>query len=162
MRTWKTLLAAACVAGALWGCDSPMVNDLRPGVSTGYEVRDKMGPPTFEWRNEDGTTTWEYARQPEGQFNYMVVIGPDNIMREIRQTLTETNMARVEKGMTRDQVRRLLGKPAKTGQFPLKKQEIWDWRYQGSGTNKDAMFHVHFDQSGVVAETSRTLNHAPY
>ncbi|MCK7501841.1 MAG: hypothetical protein MZW92_76470 [Comamonadaceae bacterium] len=74
------------------------MKDLKPGVSTGFDVRDRMGTPTLEWRNADGSVTWEFARTPEGKVNYMVTIGPDNILREIRQVLTEENFAKVREG----------------------------------------------------------------
>lgn len=143
---------------ALAACDAITMKELKPGVSTGYEVRDRMGAPSMEWKNLDGTLTWEYTRQPMGTENFMIVIGPDNIMREIRQVVTEENFGRVEKGMTREQVRRLLGKPGKTMFLDLKKEEVWDWRYKGTHGN-DMFFHVHFDPAGNVVATSRTEDH---
>jgi hypothetical protein len=151
MRVLCSLLAAIGV----YGCDYFALKELKPGQSTGYDVRDRMGQPSFEWRNDDGSVTWEFARTPEGKANYMVTVGPDNILREIVQVLTDENFAKVRKGMSRDEVRHLLGKPGSITRFDLKRQEVWEWKVQNLFPNVDAYIHVHFDDSGQVVETSR-------
>ena len=75
----------------LTGCDALIFQELKPGVSTSFEVRDRMGSPTMEWKEPDGSVVWEYPRTPNGVVNYMVTIGPDNVLREIRQVLTEAD-----------------------------------------------------------------------
>ena len=154
LKSLTAMVCSALAAIGLYGCDLAL-SDLKPGVSTGYEVRDRMGPPTMEWRNEDGSLTWEYARTPAGTVNYMIHIGADNILRSIEQVLTEENFARVRPGMTRDEIRHLLGKPAHVTRLDLKRQEVWDWKYKNPFPNIDTYFNVHFDQSGRVVETSR-------
>lgn len=158
MKRWTGWICALLAAFGLFGCDYGM-KDLKPGVSTGYDVRDRMGTPTLEWRNTDGSVTWEFARTPEGKVNYMVSIGPDNILREIRQVLTEENFAKVQRGMTRDEIRHLLGKPAHVTRFDLKRQEVWDWKIQTPFPNAEIYIVVHFDDSGRVVETSRREEH---
>lgn len=154
---WMTGLLAAV---GLTACDYFAVKELRPGVSTGFEVRERMGAPTMEWRNVDGTLTWEFSRQPEGAVNYMVVVGPDNLLREIRQVLTDENFARVERGMSEDNIRRLLGRPATRTPLALKKEVVWDWRYD-AGPGRRMRFNVHFGADGRVLGTSRSEEHAP-
>ena len=66
MRKLLSLLLGALAVLGLASCDAVNMKDLKPGVSTGYEVRDKLGKPGLEWRNDDGSVTWEYTRQPEG------------------------------------------------------------------------------------------------
>lgn len=148
------LLCSFFAALGLSACDAIGLRELKPGASTGYDVRDKMGKPTMEWTNGDGSQTWEYARTPEGKANYMFTIGPDNVLREIRQVLTEENFAKVTKGMTREQIRRLLGKPGWVTQLDLKQQEVWEWRFENPH-QADMRFGVHFDSSGQVVDTSR-------
>mgnify|MGYP006167243679 CR=1 FL=1 len=111
----KRLLAWVCSllsAIGITACDYINVKELQPGVSTATEVRERFGPPHMEWRNDDGSVTWEFSRQPEGVECFMITIGADNILRTIDQVLNEQTFARVEKGMNGDHVRRLLGKPA--------------------------------------------------
>jgi hypothetical protein len=100
-------------------CDVDRLSKLRPGSSTTDDVRQIMGNPSLEWRDADGTRIWEYPRTPEGMVNYMLVIGPDHVLREVRQVLTEENFNRVRPGMTRDQVRYLLGQPAHQSPLPV-------------------------------------------
>jgi hypothetical protein len=149
------VLCGLLAALGLYACDYFALRELKPGQSTGYDVRDRMGQPSFEWRNADGSVTWEFARTPEGKANYLVTVGPDNILREIVQVLTEENFARVRKGMVRDEVRHLLGKPGRITRFDLKRQEVWEWKIHNPFPNVDAFINVHFDDSGRVVETSR-------
>ena len=146
-------LLAGLAAVLLPACDAINLRELKPGVSTAYEVRDRMGSPESEWRESDGSLVWEYPRTPEGMVNYMLVIGPDQVLREIRQVLTDENFARVTPGMTREEVRRLLGKPAHQLHFPLKEEWVWDWKIK-SEPSMDWFFNVHFDEAGRVVRTS--------
>lgn len=110
----KRILAWLCgllSALGITACDYINVKELKPGVSTSAEVRERFGPPHMEWRNEDGSLTWEFSRQPEGIECFMITIGPDQILRRIDQVLNEETFAKVQHGMNGDQVRRLLGKP---------------------------------------------------
>ena len=66
MKRLISLLLGTLAMLGLAACDAVNMKDLKPGVSTGYDVRDKLGKPGIEWRNDDGSVTWEYTRQPEG------------------------------------------------------------------------------------------------
>lgn len=159
MKRIVALLCALLGMLGLHACDYFALQDLKPGVSTGYEVRDKLGQPSYEWRNDDGSVTWEFARTPQGKVNYMVTVGADNIMREIVQVVTEENFAKVQNGMSRDEIRRLLGKPASVMPMRLKKQEVWEWPY-ANPHNTDMRFDVFFDQaSGSVVGVDRREEH---
>jgi outer membrane protein assembly factor BamE (lipoprotein component of BamABCDE complex) len=146
-------LLSGIVAATLLACDSVNLNELKPGVSTAFEVRDRMGTPAMEWKEGDGSVTLEYPRTPEGMVNYMIVIGPDNVLREIRQVLTEDNFARIQPRMNREEVRRLLGKPAHDVYFSLKKERVWDWKTK-TEPGMDWFFNVHFNEDGLVVKTS--------
>lgn len=155
MRKLLTLILGALAVLGLAGCDAVTMKDLKPGVSTGYDVRDKLGKPGIEWRNDDGSVTWEYTRQPEGTECFMATIGPDNVLKSLENVLTPQNFARVQPGWTRDQVRRLLGKPRSVQKFALKKEEVWDWRLPAE-FSADVFFNIHFDEDGKVTGTSRS------
>lgn len=152
----RTPLLIALMLGsllALFGCDLRMT-ELKPGVSTATEVKSVMGQPTYEWKEPDGAVTWEYPRGPSGSVTYMVTVGPDNVLREIRQVLSAQYFGKIRPGLGKDEVRRIIGKPAETMTFPLKKEEVWTWRFEeGSGTYWH--FHTHFDLEGKVVTTSR-------
>ncbi len=156
MRRLFSLLVGTVAVAGLAACDAVTLNELKPGVSTGYEVRDKLGKPGIEWRNDDGSVTWEYTRQPEGTECFMATLGPDNVLKSLENVLTPQNFARVQPGWTKDQVRRLLGKPRSVQSFALKKEEVWDWRLPPE-FSADVFFNIHFGENGQVTTTSRSV-----
>ncbi|MDD3675180.1 MAG: hypothetical protein RBS10_16445 [Thauera propionica] len=156
----KRLLAWLCAllsAVGITACDYFNLRELKPGVSTAMEVRERFGPPRMEWKNEDGSVTWEYTRQPEGIECFMITIGPDDILRQIDQVLNEQNFARVVNGMNGDEVRRLLGKPARSQFFQLKHETVWEWKISHgfAGTSEPVFFTVSFNTDGRVVGTGR-------
>jgi outer membrane protein assembly factor BamE (lipoprotein component of BamABCDE complex) len=154
----RFLILKLCALLAMLGlnaCDSTVMQQLKPGISTEAEVRGLMGEPGMEWKNDDGSRTWEYTRQPEGSACYMLTLGTNGVLRSIEQVLTPENLARVRPGMNKDQVRRMLGKPRSIQTFPLKPEEVWDWKV-GQEMGTDQLFNVHFDPSGQVTGTSRS------
>lgn len=148
-----TILVPGAIALGLAACDADKFSKLRPGVTTAEEVRQIMGKPDLEWRDPDGSRVWEYPRTPEGMVNYMVVIGPNNLLREVQQVLTEDNFRQIVPGMSKDEVRRVLGRPAHQRYFPMKKETVWDWKTK-TEPGMDWFFNVHFNQDGAVTRTS--------
>ena len=146
------LVAAAFSLLALVACDPQRISELQPGVSTEADVRDRFGVPDNVWDEPGGARTFEYNRQPAGQVNYMITIGPDGRMTAVRQVLTPENFARIQPGMDMAEVRRLLGKPAKVTPYELKQEIHHDWRYL-DGPNTAMMFTVVTDRSLRVLRT---------
>ena len=136
----------------LAACDPQRISELKEGVSTEADVRDRFGAPENVWDEPGGARTLEYNRQPAGQVNYMITIGPDGRMTALRQVLTPDNFARVRPGMRMDEVRRLLGKPAKVTPYALK-QETWaDWRF-AQAPNQAMVFTAIYGPDQVVLRT---------
>lgn len=140
---------------SLLGCDR--THELRPGISNTAEIIDKLGRPTMEWQ-EGEDKIWEYPFTPEGTRNYMLTIGPDGVLKAMEQVLTPENFAKVQPGMSREQIRRLLGKPASVQFFDLKQEETWEWKEASALPGVDMRFVVHFGNSGKVTGTSRYEN----
>jgi outer membrane protein assembly factor BamE (lipoprotein component of BamABCDE complex) len=146
----------------LTGCDPQRIAELEEGVATEADVRARFGEPAAVYDEAAGARTFEYPRQPEGQRNYMITIGADGKMSALRQVLTPANFAHVVPGMGRDEVRRLLGRPAKTSVYALSPNEDWDWRFVDGTQNK--VFTVSFDKksgrvvSSVAAVDPRDLH----
>jgi hypothetical protein len=113
---------------SLVGCDPKHISELEEGVATEADVRARFGEPETVWQTPAGRV-FEYNRQPQGQKNYMITIGPDGKMAALRQVLTPENFARVQPGMTAEDLRRLLGKPARRTPYPLKQVTEWEWRW---------------------------------
>ena len=151
---WASLLA-------LVGCDPQKIARLEEGVATEADVRREFGEPHAVYSDSDGARTFEYSRQPESQVAYMITIGADGKMSALRQVLKPAEFAKVTPGLDKAQVRRLLGKPARTIRYDLKPdEEHWDWRWLNQ--NEPKIFTVTFDRDGkvltsVVADDPREL-----
>ena len=153
-----SVIAAAGAAAAvvlLAGCDPQRISELEEGVATEADVRARFGEPEKIWDGPGGARTLEYNRQPAGQKNYMVTIGADGRMSALRQVLNSANFARVQPGMMMEDVRRTLGKPAKTITYSLKNETAWDWRYL-EPPNTAMVFSVWFNPDYRVLRTSMT------
>ena len=156
----KSLLARALsglMASLMPAFDGIIMRKLKPGLTTAQDVRNRMGAPTLEWTDANGSQTWEYPRTPNGIVNYMIDFDPDARVRAVRQVLCPDNFARVKKGMNVDQVRRLLGKSAHIYHFTLKHEYVWDWRTP-STSGMDEFFNVHFSEDGLVVRISTNVN----
>ncbi|MGV8805433.1 MAG: outer membrane protein assembly factor BamE domain-containing protein [Polaromonas sp.] len=149
----------------LAGCDQQRIKELEEGVATEADVRARFGQPENIWEARDmaslpmpgpaaepGARTLEYNRQPAGQVNYMITIGPDGRMSALRQVLTPQNFAQVLPGMSMEQVRKMLGKPMKITPYALKRETHYDWRYL-SPPSTPRIFTVVFDPDLRVVRT---------
>lgn len=148
---WAPLaVLAALVFAALAGCDPRRVAQLEEGVSTEVEVRKQFGDPVTVTVLADGSRVMDYPRQPEGWTNYVITIGRDGKMSSLRQLLNEDNFARVRPGLTAQEVRTLLGRPARMQHFDLNNEDVWDWRFKQHGQDSK-LFSVTFGPDGKVS-----------
>ena len=154
----KLALTAAAVAASVFlvGCDQQRIKELEEFVSTEQDVRERFGQPNQIWDEADGAHTLEYTRQPQGAQNYMITIGPDGKMTALRQVLAPDYFAKVQPGMDQQQIRRLLGQPAKRMSYPLKNQAEWDWNWIDP-PNTPKLFTVVFDAQGKVVRSGSTV-----
>ena len=154
----KLALTAAAVAASVFlvGCDQQRIKELEEFVSTEQDVRERFGQPNQIWDEADGAHTLEYTRQPQGAQNYMITIGPDGKMTALRQVLAPDYFAKVQPGMDQQEVRRLLGQPAKRTSYPLKNEAEWDWGWVDPPSTK-MLFTVVFDAQGKVVRSNSTL-----
>ena len=150
-------LVAALAAGVLTlaGCDQQRVAKLEEGVSSEADVKREFGEPKAVFNEADGSRTFEYPRQPEGQVNYFITIGADGKMTALRQVLKPAEFAKIVPGLDKSEVRKLLGRPAKTQRFDLKPdEEHWEWRWLDGQQGK--LFNVTFDRDGKVTSSAST------
>lgn len=134
---------------------------LVPGETTMHDVLHTMGTPAMRWENPDGSTKLAYARGPVGYNTFMVLIGKDQKLQHIEDVLNPKYFFRIQPGMTKDQVLRILGpsEPSWTLHFDardqLPAQLIWEWRYC-SAEREASRFRVIFDDSkDTVRSTSQ-------
>ena len=139
------------------GCDYFAEKKLVPGVHTEADVRNFMGKPEMIREEPDGSKRLEYPRAPMGAETYFVYIGKDGKFLRMEKAMSEANFAKVKPGMSRDDVRDILGKPTEVLPLKLKKEEVWSWRYEGDV--KKMMFNAYFDDaSGKVLRVSRDMD----
>jgi hypothetical protein len=143
-------LAAALV---LCGCAALEPPTFAPGTSMG-EVESRMGKPKATVKAPDGDTVWQYPSGPVGQTTYMVRFGPDERVRSVYQALTPAPFAKIQPGVSQDEVRRLLGPPGQTVFFRRMDEEVWSYRYQAAAAD-NRIFNVRLDaKTGTVRGTS--------
>ena len=153
----------------LAGCDPQRIAELEEGVATEADVRTRFGEPEKIWDAADmarlplpgaaaapGARTFEYNRQPAGNVNYMITIGPDGKMSALRQVLAPQNFAQVLPGMPMETVRKMLGKPLKVTPYVLQQTVHYDWRYLNPPTTT-MIFTVVFDRDLKVVSTASVI-----
>ena len=147
-----SLLMLGCNAGR--PIEDYGIEKLTRGVSTEADVRQAMGEPDTIQDGTGGARIFEYPKGPEGHKTWMVALDAAGIVQDWRQVLSDETFALIHPGMTREEVRRLLGRQRTIVTFPLKNEEVWDWRYFADGNN-ERFFNVHFDRdSGRVMRIS--------
>ncbi|TMH74727.1 MAG: outer membrane protein assembly factor BamE [Betaproteobacteria bacterium] len=146
------LLLLLMLAASLAGCAN------FTAVSSGMpaqQVQAKLGAPETVRKNADGSEVWEYPGGPLGRQTYMVTLGSDHAVREVHQVLNDEYFSRVRAGMSRDEVRRLLGRPGEIMVFGARDEEVWSWRYREWGV-RNMELYVQFDRStGTLKSISR-------
>jgi hypothetical protein len=143
------LLAPALLAAGCVGFES-----LSPGTPAG-EVEARVGAPASVWKSPDGSEVWEYPLGPLGTETYMVTVGPDREVREVRQVLNDANISKLKPGMQRDEVRRLLGRPGSVNTSGSGDEEVWYWRYREWNVRKMELY-VQFDRpTGALKSVTR-------
>ncbi len=135
-------------------CDQQKIAELSPGYSTQAEVEAKWGQPEEVWDGADGSRIFEYNRQPNGHRNYHISIAPDGRLLRIEQVLTEANFARVQPGMRMEEVRPMLGRPARQRTFDLQGETHWEWRYLARDNTTEMLFTVVFDSATMQVKSS--------
>ena len=151
LRWLVTLLA---VLGALSLSACVTYTPPRP-FTTEAETLAAKGEPTRRWQDDDGTRTLEYATQPNGRSCLMVQVDQGGIVLRQWNALSEENLARVQRGMTREEVDRLLGQHRSEQVFKQSGEEVWDWNVRNDGPGVGTLFNVHFID-GKVLRTSQT------
>ena len=167
MNRWKRGILALASVVLLAACDQQGrfteevgLDKLAKGISGESDVRMVMGQPETVWEEESGARTLEYPKGPAGHRTWMFAIDKYGKLQDYRQVLTDENFANIRTGMSKEEVRWLLGKPRTIVEFKLKNEEVWDWRYLHQ-TTESRFFNVHFDvNSRQVTRTSSSEDRA--
>ncbi|MHB1290676.1 MAG: hypothetical protein ACYCY5_00605 [Sulfuricella sp.] len=148
-----TALLAACASYSGGG--------LKPGEAGLEDVLRVMKRPAMRWQNSDGSQQLAYPRGPMGFHTYMALIGPDGKLQSIDNVMDPKAFARIQPGMEKDRVLRILG-PSETSwtvYFKTRDELVWEWRYCDEW-NEAARFNVLFDGSKGTVRSSMSQTEA--
>lgn len=128
-------------------------SSLEPGKTTLPQLLEQLGQPTMVWSEGDGSLQMEFARVAQGGGNFMAHVAPNGVLMSLQQVLTEASVEALQQGMSRDEVRRRMGLPARTER--VGGQEIWHWPLD---TRRPANWQIdaHFGAEGVLSEVRRS------
>lgn len=146
------LLVSACAGNS--------GSNLKPGVSTLPEVIASMGEPAMVWKNPDGSQQLAYPRGPQGTQTFMAYVGPDGKLQRIDQVLDMAHFARIQAGMSKDEVLRILGPSGSmwTQYYTRSNQLAWSWLFCNSW-NVQEFFDVMFNgDTGIASSTGMHPN----
>ena len=147
MRALALALILA-LSAALPGC--ALYPTIEPGQTTEAQVLATYGQPTRRWQEAGGITILEYATQPMGVSCFMFSLDDQGRVTNVRDALSDTNLARVQVGMTEAEVDRLLGRHRGSEFFVLSGETVWDWNIPNYGPGVATRFNVHFKEGRVV------------
>ena len=154
VMTRLALLAISLVAAACAG----------PGSLAGKseaDLRASLGAPAAEYPNADGSRTLAFPQGSFGPQTYMAEVAPGGTVRGVRPALGEDTFQRINPGMTRDEVLRLIGPPQEAMDFPRQRELSFEYRFRDAW-GYPALFYVNFDPRGiVVSKLTRRIDPSP-
>ena len=150
----RALAALALCLALLTGC-ATLDRDARlvPGTSREADVVALYGPPEGSWPEADGGRTLVYGTQPMGTHAYRVGLAPDGRLVAVEDALSPAGRARIQPGMTPEEVTRLLGRERSRVFFSNSGEDVWDWTIEPDQTGYGMRFNVHFKDRVVVRTT---------
>lgn len=139
-RALIPILAALVSACASYGPSDELIGLDRKGII------EKLGSPTGVQETQSGVVL-EYARGPHGRHTYFLILDTNDRVQRWEQVLNEKNFEKILPGMTKDQVRSLIGQSFATFALARDRGEVWSYRYE---TPFCVWFQIEFDQEGRV------------
>jgi hypothetical protein len=156
----SSLLALAIAAIVVGGCAAPP--RAQPG-DTAAQLATRLPPPDAKVPLPGGGERWQYPTGPLGVEAYMIDFASDGRVLRVTQVLTVENLyATLQPGMSYEEVRAALGRPAIEMRFPNLAQDVWTWRFFDIGDlNPFRQLDVFFSvQTGRLAYYTMTPDRA--
>ena len=143
-------ILASLAAVALAACASYSGYGLKPGSATEADVVKVMGKPAMEFATDGGGRDLIFARGPLGTQTFIAHLDSRGTLSAIEPVLNEEHFYRINAGMTRDQVLRMIGPPGDTTNFGARSGNVaYTYRFQdGWGYLSD--FSVTFGPDWIV------------
>src|SRR5262252_8272137 len=98
---WRSSWTGWWIAPLLVAAGCANFSALTPGMPE-QQVKARVGAPSETWKSPDGDEVWEYPLGPSGRQTYMVALGSDRTVTEVRQVMSEEYFSRVQAGMSRE------------------------------------------------------------
>jgi hypothetical protein len=128
------------------------------------DVERSMGIPSVRWRAPDGGETLVYPFGAMGFHTYVVRGDAQGRFVSRENVLTAKHFARIQSGMTQEEVVHTIGPPVPewTVYFKARDELVWEWRYCDDW-NEPARFNVLFDGTSkrvrsTLTSTERSRN----
>jgi hypothetical protein len=115
------------------------------------DVRQRLGEPTAEHPLQGGRLRLEYATGPFGKHTWMADFDAQGRLQTFEDVLTEAQFARIEAGISTEQLRLQLGRPSRVWAVRYHDQTVWSYRYFSPAC---LLFHVGITPQGIVEDTS--------
>ena len=145
---WPALALVVWLAG----CAIPRPAQVQAG-QTEPDVLAALGVPTGRYPLAGGAQRLEFALGPMGLYTWMVDLDAAGKVVIMRQVMDSFYFNQVQDGMSRDDLLRLLGRPA-SRQGEWQNRETWSWRY----VNYDCLWlRVTLTADGKVLGGASTL-----
>jgi len=121
------------------------------------DVERQMGIPSIRWREADGGEILVYPYGAMGYHTFFVRGDPQGRFVSRENVLTMKYFARIQAGMTQEEVVRTIGPPvpAWTVYFKARDELVWEWRYCDDW-NEPARFNVLFDGTSLRVRSTLT------
>jgi hypothetical protein len=150
-RTPGTVLLA--LAGFVFGGSG--CSTLTPGatpIGTPIDnVRHGIAAPTGEYDLPNGGKRLEFAQGAFGKQTWMLDFDTSGKLVANNQVLTEANFATIAPGMSANDVRFRLGRPAQVFTVPWQHLQVWNYRFF---TGDCVWFQVSMTDAGRVTESN--------
>lgn len=143
--------------GLLAGCAGHDAAGRIPVDARLVEVERSMGIPALRWREADGGETLVYPFGAMGFHTFFVRGSADGRFISRDNVLTTKYFARIQAGMTQDEVVRTIGPPVQawTMYFKARDELVWEWRYCDDW-NEPARFNVLFDGTSLRVRSTQS------
>jgi hypothetical protein len=153
MKIWTTLVLALFL-----GASAPYsAYGIEPGVSGQGDVLSVMWQPAVQQQ-----VLYEevaFARGSRGYFSFGIHIGLGGRLRPVEEALDEKIFTRIQAGMTKEEVLRILGPsdPWGTNYFKARDELAWEWPYCDLW-REEAYFIVLFDGTRGIVRSTMSLD----
>ena len=118
------------LTAALGGCAALAPGRLPVGTPIA-QVRQSWVSPTGEYALPDGGTRLEFSQGSFGKETYMLDFDAKGSLLASRQVLSEASFAAIVPGMSSQQVRMQLGRPAHVFNVGWQNLQVWNYRFFG-------------------------------